>query len=125
MTTQSRTLITIDDDIAFLTEQVRALKMLGERDEADDEAVYDLSIRWGAALAGRLPRLAHYSSAGMLDDADQHRVRSLYEELRGVSELADKLGLVRPALPGENDERISGRGRLTMRSRFLMRRRPG
>ena len=124
MTAQSRTPITVDDDIDFLTEQVRALKRLGESDNPDDGDVYDLSIRWGAALAGRLPRLAHYNSAGMLDDADQHRFRSLCDELRAVSDLADKLGLVRPALPGERDDTASGGGRLRMRSRSLTRRRP-
>jgi hypothetical protein len=92
--------VSIDDDIELLTEQIQALKGLGEKDEADDGEIYDLSIRWGAALAGRLPRLVHYSSLGLLAEADEHRFQSLCGELRSVSGLVAKLGLACPRLPG-------------------------
>ena len=62
-TPQERAPVSIDDDFGFVTEQIEALKELGHRDEAGDvyadEDVYDLSVRWGTALAGRLPRMAH------------------------------------------------------------------
>ncbi|MDT5226400.1 MAG: hypothetical protein QOH94_193, partial [Mycobacterium sp.] len=54
--------ITVDDDIEWLTELVEALKELGRQEQVSDGEKYDFSIRWGTALAGRLPRLVHYSS---------------------------------------------------------------
>ena len=90
----SRLPVSIDDDVELLTEQIDALEKLGERSDVDDEEVYDLSIRWGAALAGRLPRLAHYSSLGQLDDADERRFQSLCDQLREVSRLVEKFKLV-------------------------------
>lgn len=91
--------VSIDDDVNWLTEQIQALKKLGDEDSVDDDEIYDLSIRWGAALAGRLPRLVHYSSLGLLDGADERRFQSLCDELRAVSNLVSKFGLARPALP--------------------------
>lgn len=98
------TSISIDDDVDFLTEQIRAVRELGQRDEVDDETIYDVSIRWGTALAGRLPRLVYFSSAGVLDEADERRFQSLCDELRALSELIDRFNLARPlftdAVPG-------------------------
>jgi hypothetical protein len=88
--------ITIDDDIEWLTEQIQALKQLGQQGEVTDGEKYDFSIRWGTALAGRLPRLVHYSSRGLLDDADEHRFKALCDELRGLSGLIDRIGLTQP-----------------------------
>src|SRR5581483_11859567 len=88
--------ITIDDDVEWLTEQIHALKQLGQNGEVSDGVKYDFSIRWGTALAGRLPRLVHYSSRGMLDEADERRFQALCDELRGLSELIDRIGLVQP-----------------------------
>jgi hypothetical protein len=88
--------IRIDDDVELLTEQMQALKELGQQDEVTDGEKYDLSIRWGTALAGRLPRLVHYSSRGLLADADERRVQQLFDELRGLSDLIDRIGLVQP-----------------------------
>lgn len=88
--------ITIDDDVDWLTEQIEALKQLGRNGEVSDGEKYDFSIRWGTALAGRLPRLVHYSSRGMLDEADERRFQALCDELRGLSELIDRVGLVQP-----------------------------
>ncbi|HYY02228.1 MAG TPA: hypothetical protein VE908_22185, partial [Mycobacterium sp.] len=58
---------------------------------------YDFSIRWGTALAGRLPRLVHYSARGLLDDADERRFQALCDDLRRLSELIDRIGLAQPA----------------------------
>jgi hypothetical protein len=91
--------ISIDDDVELLSEQIRALKDLGQRDEAGDDEVYDLSIRWGDVLAGRLRRLVHYSSRGLLDGADRRRFEALCTELREVSDLVERFGLCRPVLP--------------------------
>jgi hypothetical protein len=88
--------ISIDDDVEWLTEQMQALKELGQQDEVTDGEKYDFSIRWGIALAGRLPRLVHYSSRGLLDDADERRVQQVFDELKGLSDLIDRIGLVRP-----------------------------
>jgi hypothetical protein len=88
--------ITIDDDVEWLTEQIEVLKQLGRRDEVDDGEIYDFSIRWGTALAGRLPRLVHYSSRGLLDQADERRFQALCDELRSLSDLIDQIGLAQP-----------------------------
>jgi hypothetical protein len=88
--------ITIDDDVAWLTEQIQALKQLGQQGEVTDGEKYDFSIRWGTALAGRLPRLVHYSSRGLLDEADERRFQALCDELRGLSDLIDRIGLAQP-----------------------------
>ncbi len=88
--------ISIDDDVEWLTEQMQALKEFGRQDEVTDGEKYDFSIRWGTALAGRLPRLVHYSSRGLLDDADERRVQQLFDELKGLSDLIDRIGLAQP-----------------------------
>lgn len=100
--------VNIDDDVAFLTEQIDALKRLGQRDDVDDEEVYDLNIRWGTALAGRLPRVAHYSSLGQLGEDDQRRFGSLCDQLRELSPLIERFDLTRPKLPGSNEGQASG-----------------
>jgi hypothetical protein len=105
---ENRASVRIDDDIELLTEQITALKALGHRDEVDDDDVYDLSIRWGTALAGRLPRLVHYSSLGSLDGADQRRFRSLRDEFRSVSDLVERFAFPRPVFddtPGRRTPR--------------------
>jgi hypothetical protein len=89
--------ISIDDDVDFLTEQIRAVRELGKRDDVDDDTVYDVSIRWGTALAGRLPRLVYLSSAGLLDEADERRFRSLCDELRALSDLIERFKLAQPS----------------------------
>lgn len=88
--------VTIDDDVEWLTEQILALKQLGRQDDVDDGQRYDFSIRWGTALAGRLPRLVHYSSRGLLADADERRFQALCDELRGLTDLIDRIGVARP-----------------------------
>ena len=88
--------ISIDDDVEWLTEQIQTLKQLGRQDEVSDSEKYDFSIRWGTALAGRLPRLVHYSSRGLLDEADERRFQALCDELRALSELIDRIGLAQP-----------------------------
>lgn len=88
--------ITVDDDIEWLTEQVEALRELGRQEQVSDGEKYDFSIRWGTALAGRLPRLVHYSSRGLLEPADEHRFQALCDDLRGLSDLIARMGLVQP-----------------------------
>lgn len=88
--------IGIDDDFELLNEQIQTLKQLGDKDELEEGESYDFSIRWGAALAGRLRRLVHYSAQGILSEADERRFQSLCDELRGLSELIDRFDLTHP-----------------------------
>lgn len=101
--------VNIDDDVAVLTEVINELKQLAGKDEVQDDEIYDLSIRWGTALAGRLPRLVHYSSRGSLAAADQHRFESLCEQLRALSDLIDRFGLTRPVFVNTPSDRKSRR----------------
>lgn len=114
--------VCIDDDVAFLNEQIEALQQLGQRDDVDDEEVYDLSIRWGTGLAGRLPRVAHYDSLGQLGDDDQRRFRSLCDQLRELSPLIERFELAQPRLPGSTDGQASGGRRPRKRPRRSLRR---
>jgi hypothetical protein len=98
--------VTIDDDVEWLTEQIQALKQLGRQDDVDDGEKYDFSIRWGTALAGRLPRLVHYSSRGLLAEADERRFQALCDELRGLSDLIDRIGLARPVFTSAAERRL-------------------
>jgi len=90
------TAIGIDDDFELLNEQIQALRQLGDKDELEEGESYDFSIRWGAALAGRLRRLVHYSAQGILSEADERRFQSLCDELRRLSELIDRFDLAHP-----------------------------
>ncbi len=119
-----RVSVSIDDDVALLTEQIDALKELGRKDEVDEEENYDFSIRWGTALAGRLRRLVHYSSAGELDEADEHRYQALCEELRGLSDVIGRFGLAQPvftASPPASAKRHRGPKRAKSRRGLLRR----
>ena len=87
---QTPAAITVDDDIDWLTEQIEALKELGRQEQVSDGEKYDFSIRWGTALAGRLPRLVHYSSRGLLDEPTRTRFQALCDDLRGLSDLIDR-----------------------------------
>lgn len=91
--------ISIDDDVAVLSEQLGALRELGRRPQVDDVQIYDLSIRWGTALAGRLRRLMYYHACGRLDDEAERRFAAVCDELRAVADLVDRFGLARPDLP--------------------------
>ncbi len=93
---KNRGAISIGDDVELLTEQIEALKELALEDDLADDAIYDFSIRWGAALAGRLPRLVHYSGLGQLAETDERRFQSLCEELRALSDLIDRFNLSQP-----------------------------
>jgi hypothetical protein len=89
-------MVNIDDDMQVITELITALNKLGDNDAVSDDAVYDFSIRWGTALAGRLPRLVHYSSLRQLTESDELRFQRLCDRLRAVSGLIDRLGLAAP-----------------------------
>lgn len=101
--------VTIEDDVACLTEQIEALKQLGGQDEVTDGEKYDFSIRWGTALAGRLPRLVHYSSHGLLGEADERRFQALCDEIRGLADLIDRIGLVQPVFSAAPPARANRR----------------
>jgi hypothetical protein len=88
--------IGIDDDFELLAEQIAALKELARRDDVPEGQIYDFGIRWGAALAGRLRRLVHYSCLGVLDGEGERRFQSLCDDLRSVSDLIERFGLARP-----------------------------
>lgn len=66
---------------------------------ADEQRVYDVSIRWGAVLCGRLQRLDHYASRGKLAPAEATRYRELLAALAAALPLIDRLGLGRPPVP--------------------------
>lgn len=121
MASDSQVQVSIDGDVEFLSEQIERLKELAEqKDAADvfgDEDVYDLSVRWGTALAGRLPRMAHYSSIGSLTDADERRFQSLCAELKAVSPLIERFKLARPNLSDGADEARGRKRRATKRRR--------
>ncbi|OCB18493.1 hypothetical protein A5675_14280 [Mycobacterium malmoense] len=123
---KSQVHVSIDDDIEFLSEQLEQLRALGEEKKAGDvfgdEDIYDLSVRWGTALAGRLPRIAHYSSIGLLDEADERRFQSLCDELRAVSPLIDRFKLAHPDLGDCPDARAGGRHRRDERATGWRRR---
>lgn len=88
--------VSIDEDVELLREQIEALKKLGRQDDVSDGEIYDFSIRWGTALAGRLPRLVHYDDQGLLDQAAQREFHGLCHELRELTELAVRFGLTEP-----------------------------
>jgi hypothetical protein len=95
----TRAAVAIDHDVELITEQIKALKELGQKDaEApiSEGQRYDFSIRWGTVLAGRLRRLVHYSSLGRLDDMDERRFHALCDELRTLSHLIDRFRLAQP-----------------------------
>jgi hypothetical protein len=124
-TPESQTPIGIDDDFELLNEQIRALKELGQKDELEEGEAYDFSIRWGAALAGRLRRLVHYSTQGVLSDADERRFQSLRDELRGLSELIDRFDLAQPVFtdsPPAKAKRHRGARRSSSRRGLRLRR---
>jgi hypothetical protein len=91
--------VDVDTDVELLTEQIRALKELGARGQVSEAQRYAFSIRWGTIQAGRLRRMAHYSSLGKLSDVDKGRFDALCDELRSVSGLIDRFRLVRPVFP--------------------------
>ena len=88
----------VDDDLELLTEQLRALKSFAEEDDVNDGQIYDLSIRWGATLAGRLPRLVHYSCHALLNEADEAKFQALCDEMRALSGQIDRFKLAQPVL---------------------------
>jgi hypothetical protein len=117
--------IIIDDDVEWLTEQIQALKQLDRQQEVADGEKYDFSIRWGTALAGRLPRLVHYSSRGLLSEADERRFQALCDELRELSDVIDRIGLAQPAFsaaPPANAKRRREPRPATLRRGLFLRR---
>lgn len=119
------TAIGIDDDFELLNEQIEALKKLGQKKELAEGETYDFSIRWGAALAGRLRRLVHYSSQGILNEADERRFQALCDELRGLSDLIVRFELAQPVFtdtPPAKAKRHRGARRSSSRRALRLRR---
>ena len=69
----------------------------GQPDEECEEQHHGLTVRWGTALVERLQRLAHYSSLGLLSQADERRFQALCEELHTLSDLIDRFELTQQA----------------------------
>ncbi|MDT5349360.1 MAG: hypothetical protein QOH91_2647 [Mycobacterium sp.] len=90
------TTVDIDADVELLAEQIKALKELGSKGQVSEGERYDFSVRWGTLQVGRLRRLVHYSSLGMLSDADERRFHALCAELRSLSGLIDRFRLAQP-----------------------------
>jgi hypothetical protein len=90
------TTVDIDADVELLAEQIKALKELGSKGQVSEHERYDFSVRWGTLRVGRLRRLVHYSSLGMLSDADERRFHALCAELRSLSGLIDRFRLAQP-----------------------------
>ena len=109
---QHRAPLGVDDDLALLTEQIEALTALAGRDDVGENEIYDVSIRWGAALAGRLPRLVHYSVRGMLNEADEASFQAVCADLRGLAGVIDRYRLAQPVFadaPPAKSKRFGGR----------------
>lgn len=85
-------------DLDELCSQVTALRELAADPEvsADDDQVYDFSIRWGTMLAGRLQRLDYYYRRAGLTPSEAGRYEALLDELRAVAPTAKRLQLARP-----------------------------
>ncbi|SON61840.1 hypothetical protein MSIMFI_03359 [Mycobacterium simulans] len=90
--------IGVDDDMELLNEQLTELRALAQQDSVTEDQIYDFSIRWGTVLAGRLRRLVHYSSLGLLDAADEVGFQNLRHELNEVSTVIDRFKLSRPRI---------------------------
>lgn len=117
--------IGIDDDFELLDEQIEALKKLGQKEKLAEGESYDFSIRWGAALAGRLRRLVHYSAQGVLSEAEERRFQALCDELRGLSDLIDRFDLAHPVFtdtPPAKANRHRGARRSSSRRGLRLRR---
>jgi hypothetical protein len=95
----TRRAVDIGDDVELITGQIKALTELAKKDYEEpisEGQRYDFSIRWGTVLAGRLRRLVHYSSLGLLNDADERRFGELRDELHTLSHLIDRFRLAQP-----------------------------
>ncbi|BBU23263.1 hypothetical protein [Mycobacterium xenopi] len=121
---RSQTPVNVDDDLQVVIEQIDALKRLGAKHELAEGESYDFSIRWGTALAGRLRRLVHYSTRGLLSDADGRRFRSLCDDLRTLSDLIDRFELAHPVFTAGPPAKAKrhGAGRFANSRRGILRR---
>lgn len=87
-----------DVDIEMLAGCVDRLhELAGDPSAANDpDQRYDVSIRWGVLLSGRLRRLLHYEQRGELPAEEQQRFDELRERLYEVASVAWQLGLADP-----------------------------
>lgn len=107
--------VDIDDDMDLLNEQVHALRQLDASDAVAEARRYDVSIRWGAVMAGRLRRLVYYDARGMLAEADQRRFHELCRELNALSDVIERFGLAQPVLTDRTPELTLSRERARSR----------
>ncbi len=106
--------VDIDDDMDLLIEQVHALRQLDAEcpsDAVTEARRYDVSIRWGAVMAGRLRRLVYYDARGMLAETDQRRFHELCRELNALSDVIERFGLAQPVLTDRTPELTLSRER--------------
>ncbi|TSE00961.1 hypothetical protein FOS14_04115 [Skermania sp. ID1734] len=94
------TVIGADTDLDILFEQVKLLRELAANPDlaADDGKVYDFSIRWGAMISGRLPRLAYYHDRGVLSEHQRARYGQLCSDLNSLASDMQRLKLPRPKI---------------------------
>lgn len=97
----------IDGDLEMVAAGVAELRELAsDPDKAEDSArVYDFSIRWGVLMSGRLLRLEHYYREGRLTREHEQSYRKLRSELSEAGPLIERLGLTRPTVPLEDEEK--------------------
>lgn len=86
-----------DADLDMLCAEVKALRELAEQQPSSDRK-YAFSIRWGALMFGRLERLEYYKKLGALSGDTRRRYDDLVNELRGMRDVMDELGVARPKL---------------------------
>lgn len=109
----------IDRDLDMIFAETEALRELAsDPDKAQDGArVYDLSIRWGTLMSGRLKRLEYYYRTGDLTEDQERRYRRLRDELKDAIPLIERLGIGRPTVPLEesaNGMREAGKRKLAV-----------
>jgi hypothetical protein len=94
----------IDRDLSMIFTETEALRSLtSDPNEAKDGSrVYDLSIRWGVLMSGRLKRLEHYYRAGEPMEYQKQRYRELRRELEASMLLVERLGISPPSVPLED-----------------------
>jgi len=87
-----------DADLDFLFGQLDQLLRLAKNPDAasDGDQRYDLSIRWGVLLSGRLQRVLHYARRGELTVNEQERFVELCSRLRDAAPVARALGVADP-----------------------------
>ena len=87
--------VDVEADLDELFVQVRALReLVAEGNPSpEDGDVYDFSIRWGAMMSGRLPRIVHYLHRDQLAPRDRRRFDRLTAEFADLAGWIQRLRL--------------------------------